>query len=76
MTGNAAEAVEGTEFVVSAMPSQHCRALFEKLSLHLRPEMLVVSATKGLGAIDTPANDGSGLCGHWRQMPGWGVERP
>jgi len=30
------------------MPSQHCRALFQKLVPHLQPGMLLVSATKGL----------------------------
>ena len=47
-TMNAAEALEGAEFVVSALPSQHCRGLFQKLAPSLRREMLLVSATKGL----------------------------
>ncbi len=43
-----AHAVAHAEIVVSAVPSQHCRAIFEQLAPHLRPEILVVSATKGL----------------------------
>src|ERR1017187_3786233 len=41
-------ALESAEIVVSVMPSQHCRALFEKMALSLHPETLVVSCTKGL----------------------------
>ena len=48
VTGDAAEALQDAEFVVSAVPSQHCRSLFEELASHLRPELMVVSATKGL----------------------------
>jgi glycerol-3-phosphate dehydrogenase (NAD(P)+) len=46
--GELAESVGGAEIVVSVMPSQHCRALFEKMRPHLKPDMLLVSATKGL----------------------------
>jgi glycerol-3-phosphate dehydrogenase (NAD(P)+) len=48
VTGILKEALEGAEIVVSVMPSQHCRSLFEKMRPHLSPEMLLVSATKGL----------------------------
>jgi glycerol-3-phosphate dehydrogenase (NAD(P)+) len=41
-------ALEAAEIVVSVMPSQHCRALFERMAPALRPEMLFVSCTKGL----------------------------
>lgn len=47
-TGSLEEALSDAEIVVSAMPSQHCRRLFQEIVPHLRPEMLVVSATKGL----------------------------
>jgi glycerol-3-phosphate dehydrogenase (NAD(P)+) len=47
-TGDFAEALNGAEIVVSAMPSQHCRRLFQQMVPHLQPEALVVSATKGL----------------------------
>ena len=43
-----ATALNGAETVVSVMPSQHCRALFERMRPLLRPQMLIVSATKGL----------------------------
>jgi glycerol-3-phosphate dehydrogenase (NAD(P)+) len=41
-------ALAGAEIVVSIMPSQYCRALFERIADSLRPETLVVSCTKGL----------------------------
>jgi glycerol-3-phosphate dehydrogenase (NAD(P)+) len=34
--------------VVSVMPSQHCRALFERMRPLMHPQVLIVSATKGL----------------------------
>ena len=40
--------LEGAEIVVSVMPSHHCRTLFLQLSRYIRPNMLLVSATKGL----------------------------
>ncbi|MFZ0772670.1 MAG: NAD(P)H-dependent glycerol-3-phosphate dehydrogenase [Candidatus Sulfotelmatobacter sp.] len=43
-----AETLEGAAIVVSVMPSQHCRRLFEQMRSHLHPETLIVSATKGL----------------------------
>jgi glycerol-3-phosphate dehydrogenase (NAD(P)+) len=42
------EALEGAEIVVSVMPSHHCRRSFEHMAQWLRPEMLFVSATKGV----------------------------
>ena len=42
------EALDGAEIVVSVMPSHHCRRSFEHMAQWLRPEMLFVSATKGL----------------------------
>ncbi len=42
------EALAQAEIVVSVMPSQHCRRLFEQMRPHIRPAMLFVSATKGL----------------------------
>ena len=43
-----AAALTGAAIVVSVMPSQHCRRLFEQMRPHLRPQTLIVSATKGL----------------------------
>jgi glycerol-3-phosphate dehydrogenase (NAD(P)+) len=47
-TGSLKEALSEAEIVVSVMPSQHCRALFQQMQPHLKSEMLFVSATKGL----------------------------
>jgi glycerol-3-phosphate dehydrogenase (NAD(P)+) len=47
-TGHYQEAVRGAEIVVSVMPSHHCRRVFEEMWVCLTPEMLIVSATKGL----------------------------
>jgi glycerol-3-phosphate dehydrogenase (NAD(P)+) len=47
-TNDWAEAIEDAEIVVNAVPSHHCRAIFQKMHVHLKPEMLLVSATKGL----------------------------
>jgi glycerol-3-phosphate dehydrogenase (NAD(P)+) len=47
-TGNLTEALSDAEIVVSVMPSQHCRALFQEMRAHLKPNSLIVSATKGL----------------------------
>jgi glycerol-3-phosphate dehydrogenase (NAD(P)+) len=47
-TGSFEEALQNAEIVVSVMPSQHCRSLFQKMRPFLKPGMLFVSATKGL----------------------------
>jgi len=47
-TGNLKDALSTAGIVVSVMPSQHCRRVFENMGPYLRPEMLFVSATKGL----------------------------
>jgi len=47
-TGDLKHAVREAEIVVSVMPSQHCRRLFEAMRPYLQPETLFVSATKGL----------------------------
>jgi glycerol-3-phosphate dehydrogenase (NAD(P)+) len=47
-TGDLITALDGAEIVVSVMPSQHCRALFERMAPSLRREILFVSCTKGL----------------------------
>src|SRR6266436_1998539 len=43
-----ADALKDAAIVVSVMPSQHCRGLFERMRPHLRAETVIVSATKGL----------------------------
>jgi len=47
-TGSLEEALRDAEIVVSVMPSQHCRGLFEKMRGHLKPGALIVSASKGI----------------------------
>lgn len=48
ITGDLTTALKDAEIVVSAMPSQHCRALFSEFAPHITRDVLVVSATKGL----------------------------
>ncbi|HEX4786088.1 MAG TPA: NAD(P)H-dependent glycerol-3-phosphate dehydrogenase [Candidatus Sulfotelmatobacter sp.] len=40
--------LRGAQIVVSVMPSQHCRALFERMRPLMPENALIVSATKGL----------------------------
>jgi len=47
-TSDLKTALDAAEIVVSVMPSQHCRVLFERMAPELRPETLFVSCTKGL----------------------------
>jgi glycerol-3-phosphate dehydrogenase (NAD(P)+) len=47
-TGSLEEAVRDAEIVLSVMPSQHCRRLFQSMRPYLTPDMPIVSATKGL----------------------------
>jgi glycerol-3-phosphate dehydrogenase (NAD(P)+) len=41
-------AVEGAEIVISAVPSQHVREVYQKMGPFLQPGQLIVSATKGI----------------------------
>jgi glycerol-3-phosphate dehydrogenase (NAD(P)+) len=47
-TTDLSAALHAAEIVVSVMPSQHCRALFERMAPSLHSETLFVSCTKGL----------------------------
>jgi glycerol-3-phosphate dehydrogenase (NAD(P)+) len=47
-TNDFAEALAAAEIVVSVMPSHHTHHLFSAMMPHLRPDMLFVSATKGI----------------------------
>jgi len=47
-TNDLQQAVDRADIVVGVMPSHHCRKLFESTAANLKPEMLFVSATKGL----------------------------
>jgi glycerol-3-phosphate dehydrogenase (NAD(P)+) len=42
------QALEDAQIVVSVMPSQHCRRLFDHMRLRISPDAMIVSATKGL----------------------------
>jgi glycerol-3-phosphate dehydrogenase (NAD(P)+) len=42
------QALDRAVIVVSVMPSQHCRRLFEQMRPLLRAETMIISATKGL----------------------------
>ena len=47
-TNDLATALDQAQIVVSAVPSQHCRILFERMRPSIPPDALIVSATKGL----------------------------
>ena len=47
-TGDFPEALSGAALVVSAVPSQHCRRIVEQMAPHLRSDMFLISAAKGL----------------------------
>jgi glycerol-3-phosphate dehydrogenase (NAD(P)+) len=47
-TNDYRKALDGVDIVVSVMPSHLCRNLFKELHAYLTPNMLIVSATKGL----------------------------
>ncbi len=47
-TGDLLNALDGAEIVVSVMPSQHCRSLFERMAPLLTAQTTIISCTKGL----------------------------
>ncbi|MGA3126702.1 MAG: NAD(P)H-dependent glycerol-3-phosphate dehydrogenase [Candidatus Korobacteraceae bacterium] len=47
-TQSLAEAISGAEIVLSVMPSHHARRVWSQMKPLLHPEMLLVSATKGI----------------------------
>jgi glycerol-3-phosphate dehydrogenase (NAD(P)+) len=47
-TNSLAEALDGAEVVVTVIPSHVCRTIFEQMLPSLEPDMIFVSATKGL----------------------------
>lgn len=49
-TNDLAFAIEGAECVLTVMPSHVCRSLYERMLPWLTPDMLLVSATKGIDA--------------------------
>ncbi len=48
VTNSLAEALDDVSIVVGVMPSHHARHLYRQMKPYLRPEMLFISATKGL----------------------------
>jgi len=48
VTNDLRAAMANAEIVIGAMPSAHARSIYSLASLELRPETVVVSATKGL----------------------------
>jgi glycerol-3-phosphate dehydrogenase (NAD(P)+) len=47
-TNDFQDALAGAEIVVSVMPSHHCRRTFEHMAQWLLPQMIFLSATKGI----------------------------
>ena len=47
-TDSLAFALEGAEIVVTALPANCCRRIYREMLPHLRPEAILVSATKGI----------------------------
>ncbi len=47
-TSEIPEALERAEFVLTVMPSHVCRAIYQRMLTSLSPEMVLVSATKGI----------------------------
>ena len=48
VTNDLSTALRNAEIVLSVMPSHHARSLFRQIAPQLTPEMLLVSATKGI----------------------------
>lgn len=47
-TTDLGSAIDGARYVLTVMPSHFCRGLYERMIPWLRPETILVSATKGL----------------------------
>jgi glycerol-3-phosphate dehydrogenase (NAD(P)+) len=60
-----ASVLADARIIVSVMPSQHCRSLFERMRPHVPPQTLIVSATKGLeeGSLQRMTEVISGVLG-------------
>lgn len=48
ITTELGEALEGADVVLGVMPSHHVRSVFTEMLPHLRPDVLLVSASKGI----------------------------
>ena len=62
VTSDLRVALEGAQIVLGVVPSEHARTICTQALPHLRPEMALVSATKGLDA-PVPARISQVLCG-------------
>jgi glycerol-3-phosphate dehydrogenase (NAD(P)+) len=49
-TADLGRALSGAQYVLTVMPSHACRSLYGQMLPHLKPEMIFVSATKGIDA--------------------------
>jgi glycerol-3-phosphate dehydrogenase (NAD(P)+) len=49
-TNSLPDAIQGAQIVLTVMPSHVCRSLYERIVPSLLPDMILVSATKGLEA--------------------------
>jgi len=47
-TTDLSAALNGVQYVLTVMPSHVCRSLYQQMLAYLHPEMILVSATKGL----------------------------
>ncbi|MGH9580943.1 MAG: NAD(P)H-dependent glycerol-3-phosphate dehydrogenase, partial [Terriglobales bacterium] len=47
-TSQMERALDGAEIAVSVMPSSHCRRIYQQMAPHIVPELILVSATKGI----------------------------
>jgi glycerol-3-phosphate dehydrogenase (NAD(P)+) len=50
-TSDLEEALRGAEIVVTVMPSHVCATIYQQMLPHLRPDMIFVSATKGIDTV-------------------------
>jgi len=62
VTSDLRVALEGAQIVLGVVPSEHARTICTQALPHLRPEMALVSATKGLDA-PVPARISQVMCG-------------
>jgi len=61
ISSDLAVALHGADVVLGVVPSEHARAVYSQALPHLRPEMALVSATKGLDA-PVPARISQLIC--------------
>ena len=75
LTANDEQAFDGTTLVVSAIPTQYVRSVFDRLKKHLPKDLPIVSVSKGIetttllrptqiikDALHGPVAKGAGLC--------------